>query len=130
MKTCLIILLFLFTYLPDYAQKKPVRAQSGDLYGFNDGYGDKANNLIPFIYEDAGYFTDYNKLAPVKIKGKWGFIDAEGKTVIPFKFDGPGYFMGNYAAIKIGEKWGLIDLKGEMNYCLRGKSLSKSPPIQ
>ncbi len=45
---------------------------------------------------------------------KWGFIDIEGKTLIPFKFDkiGSGGFSQNYCAVKVDEKWGYIDKKG------------------
>ena len=36
-------------------------------------------------YEDAGPFSE--GLAPVKKGGKWGYIDEDGKTVIPFQYD-------------------------------------------
>lgn len=36
-------------------------------------------------YEDAGQFSD--GLAAVKKNGKWGYIDEEGKVVIPFQYE-------------------------------------------
>ena len=41
--------------------------------------------LIAPKYENAGTFND--GLAPVKQNGKWGYIDTDGKTVIPFQYD-------------------------------------------
>lgn len=41
--------------------------------------------LIAPKYEDAGRFSD--GLAAVKQGGKWGYINEDGKTVIPFQFD-------------------------------------------
>ena len=41
--------------------------------------------IIDPQYEDAGSFSQ--DLAAVKKDGKWGYIDMEGNTVIPFQFD-------------------------------------------
>ena len=48
-------------------------------------------------YEDAGTFN--NGLAPVKQNGKWGYIDTEGKTVIPFQYDIAGLFSEGFALV-------------------------------
>jgi hypothetical protein len=51
-----------------------------------------------------------------KQNGKWGFIDENGKTLIPFQYDRVGSdsyaFSQNYCAVQVGEKWGFIDKKG------------------
>ena len=39
----------------------------------------------PVIYDDAGSFAD--NIIPVKLNGKWGYVDPNGKTVIPFSYD-------------------------------------------
>ena len=41
--------------------------------------------LTDFIYEDAGSFCD--GLIAVKKDGKWGYLNAEGKEVIPIEYD-------------------------------------------
>ena len=41
--------------------------------------------IIDPQYEDADSFSQ--DLAAVKKNGKWGYIDTEGNTVIPFQFD-------------------------------------------
>jgi hypothetical protein len=44
-----------------------------------------AVQVVPFRYEDAREFSD--GVAAVKLKGKWGYIDASGRVAIPLSFD-------------------------------------------
>src|SRR6266704_2133700 len=46
-------------------------------------------------------------------KGKWGFIDKTGKTVIALKFDWAGNFSEGLAPVQLGKKWGFINKTGE-----------------
>lgn len=55
------------------------------------------SDFIAPKYEDAGTFN--NGLAPVKQNGKWGYIDTEGKTVIPFQYDIAGLFSEGFALV-------------------------------
>ena len=48
-------------------------------------------------YEAAGQFSD--GLAPVKQNGKWGYINTDGETVIPFQYDIAGLFNEGYAIV-------------------------------
>ena len=41
--------------------------------------------ITDFIYEDAGRY--HEGIIPVKKDGKWGYVDANGETVIPFAYD-------------------------------------------
>lgn len=69
----------------------PVFAQDADMslipyrQGNNWGYAD-ANKILTIKaeYEEAGLF--YEGFAAVKKGGKYGYIDKNGKVVIPFKF--------------------------------------------
>jgi hypothetical protein len=49
---------------------------------------------------------------------KWGYIDYNGKVVIPFKYDDAMQFSDGLAAVKITDKnsakWGFIDKKGKV----------------
>jgi hypothetical protein len=47
-------------------------------------------------------------LAPVKIGGKWGFINKKGKIVINPQFDFALPFFGGLAPIEIDGRWGFI----------------------
>ncbi len=46
------------------------------------------------IYEDAGAFSD--GVISVKLNGKWGYIDQNGSTVLPFEFDACWNSNGTY----------------------------------
>jgi hypothetical protein len=52
-------------------------------------------------------------LAAVAVDGKWGYIDASGKEVIPLRFDEVQYFTAKgLAAVRTDKKWGYIDANG------------------
>ncbi len=67
-----------------------------------------------FAFSGKGGYNDKGYIA-AKEGTKWGFIDATGKTIIPFKFDkiSSMSFNQDYCAVMIGDKWGYIDRKGE-----------------
>ncbi|PGH37815.1 MAG: hypothetical protein CRN43_18915, partial [Candidatus Nephrothrix sp. EaCA] len=48
-------------------------------------------------------------LAPVKIDGKWGYINKAGKIVIKPQFEDARWFQEGLARIKLGGRWGYID---------------------
>jgi hypothetical protein len=52
-------------------------------------------------------------LAAVNSNGKWGYIDATGKFVIPAQFDDAENFSEGLAAVKQGQKYGYIDPAGK-----------------
>ncbi|HYD22269.1 MAG TPA: WG repeat-containing protein, partial [Flavipsychrobacter sp.] len=48
----------------------------------------------------------------VNLSGKYGYIDKEGKEIIPFQFDYAGEFKGGVAKVRKNGKLGFIDLSG------------------
>ncbi|WP_073348060.1 WG repeat-containing protein [Bacteroides congonensis] len=46
-------------------------------------------------------------------KGKWGYVDLDGKKVIDYKFKEAYPFIDGKAKVKKGEKWGYIDARGK-----------------
>ena len=80
----LILALFLACTLPVFAQEPDMTIipyRKGDLWGYSTT--DK-NIFIKPEYEEANLF--YEGYAVVKKGGKYGYINKEGKVVIPFKF--------------------------------------------
>ena len=78
------------------------------------------------VYEDAGCFYDQN-LAPVKLNGKWGYINLQGELVTDTVYE-PVYGMdyannyalryaspllNGYAAVCRDGKWGVLDSTGK-----------------
>ncbi len=51
-------------------------------------------------------------MAAVKLDGKWGYIDTEGRVIVEPKYDGANSFSEGLAAVQSGGKWGYIDKTG------------------
>ncbi len=64
---------------------------------------------ISYDYHDALYFED--GYAPVKLYGKWGFINEQGKEVTDFIFDDVSPVYQGRAYVKKGDTWGILNLK-------------------
>ena len=62
-------------------------------------------------------------LAAVQFQDKWGYIDKNGMSVIPFTYDQAMSFSEGLAAIKENDKWGFIDPKGAIVVSAQYKSV-------
>ena len=51
-------------------------------------------------------------LKPVLLNGKWGFVDKDGREVIPLKYDFAGDFSEGLARVELNEKYGFVDKDG------------------
>lgn len=71
---------------------------------------DKAELLIPFIYDEAHNFNE--GLAAVRTNNKWGFIDTDGKMVIAPSYDEAYDFSESRAVVRQGEIYIVIDKHG------------------
>lgn len=63
-------------------------------------------------WDGVGLFGD--GLAPVKLGGKWGFIDETGKMVIPPTWDEALSFADGLAPVQKDGQWGYIDKTGKI----------------
>ena len=55
----------------------------------------------------------FNILSPEK-SGPWGFVDRNGKLVIPATWDWAANFSEGLASVKLSGKWGCIDRSGKL----------------
>ena len=78
-------------------------------YGFID---EKGVFKIPLMY-DAASFISTEGLFVVKLNNKWGYVNVENKTVIPFEFDDADNFINGLANVSKKGLYGLINKKGE-----------------
>lgn len=72
----------------------------------------KAVELIAPKYESIAFFSE--DLARVYKDGKFGYIDLNGKLVIPLKYTSANDFKDGYAQVSIDGKFGYIDKKGKV----------------
>jgi uncharacterized caspase-like protein len=56
---------------------------------------------------------DFGDLIPVKVNGKWGYMNLEGKIVIPANYDEALSFQDGLAFVYIGTRAGYIDPTGK-----------------
>ncbi len=85
-------------------------------YGFLDKTGEiavgKTKNKHIGKFDDADDFSE--GLAPVKIDGKWGYVNEEEKMVIKRQFKEAKSFSEGLASATVdGENWGFIDKTGK-----------------
>ena len=67
----------------------------------------KGTYLLDPIYEDIDYFSDGR--ARVKYDNRIGYINAQFKFIIPFKYENGGNFYNKLTAVCYKNKWGIID---------------------
>jgi hypothetical protein len=74
------------------------------------GYLHKASGkyLWPGRFQDASTFSQ--GFAPVKIDGKWGYIDRAGRIIVEPVYDAAFPFRGRYAVIREGQRRGFLRL--------------------
>lgn len=56
---------------------------------------------------------DFKELLPARIKGKFGYINREGQTVISAQFDRALGFCEGLTRVAVGDKHGYINTAGE-----------------
>lgn len=71
----------------------------------------KGASVVPPIYNDVDID---GSIYLVKKGSKWGWIDKEGKELVPIRFADAYPFNGNkFAAARLGDKWGYINVYGK-----------------
>ncbi len=85
-----------------------IMIERDNLWGWCDHTGKET--IVP-QYETIRPFGSAS-VAPVKIKGKWAYIDRNGEIAIKRQFTDAYPFVDGYAAVKAGSLWGFINEKG------------------
>ncbi|MCG8561286.1 MAG: WG repeat-containing protein [Hyphomicrobiales bacterium] len=69
---------------------------------------------VPYLLDRGPHRLPCDRPSPVKYKGKWGYIDAEGRLLAdPPSFDNVHGFVGEHGVVQIGGKWGIINTQGK-----------------
>ena len=117
------LVLFFLAISQSYAQDKrtsdavplPYCDGSFDLCGYMDAAQWKADKtrktVFPLTFQMAKKFNE--DLAPVRIDGKWGYINRDFQVVIEPKFDLAGRFDNGIAQVLVNRKAGIIGQDGQ-----------------
>ena len=54
------------------------------------------------------------RLYPVRLNGKFGYMDRSGKVAIQPQFDQASPFVDGYGAVRLGKSWGYVDSQGRL----------------
>lgn len=84
----------------------PIKAPDG-LWG----YKQYNSIIIKPKYQQAGPFTE--GLAAVKLGGKYGYIEKDGRCIIPYKYEAAGVFAEGLARVRMNGRYGFIDNTGK-----------------
>ena len=97
------------------------------LWGYVDSLG---NNIIPCLYRSVNYYdngvmddwgeygspdeaNDFHEGLVMVMRNRMaGFLNKQGKTVIPFVYKRAKDFSEGFAAVKTTQKWGFVDKEG------------------
>lgn len=92
-----------------------IKYGAGDYVPFKSpdglwGYKQYNSVVIKPRFQKAGPFVE--GLAPVKMGGKYGYVDKDGKCVVPYRYESAGVFSEGLARVAINGKYGYIDHNG------------------
>jgi hypothetical protein len=105
-------------FIKDFPDNRNVPDAWRRLYRtfMNDGYNSSKFEAFMRRYPDYPYGNEIKNdealskliLLPVEIDGKWGYIDDNGKLIIPATYSEAGYFNDDLAAVQKDGKYGYI----------------------
>ena len=62
-----------------------------------------------------GLLSFYCGRGLIKSKGRWGYLNTQGKIAIPLVYDEGSVFDDGYATVRKGSRWYIIDINGNEN---------------
>ena len=69
---------------------------------------DKKGHIIAYsTYDEVHQFQE--GLSPIKVNGKWGFINEQNKVVVKPQYQYVRWYSQGFAAVQINNKWGFIN---------------------
>lgn len=83
---------------------------------YNSDFSILRDNIDALQKCNRNYFN--NGICAYKQNGKWGFVNKNFETVVPFNFDNIHYdgFKNGYCAVEVDSKWGFINPDGSYKF--------------
>lgn len=70
--------------------------------------------MIPFKYDCIWSFNEHG-FCQVRVSGKYGLVDKQGKEIVPVLYDHIYNFQNGFATMKDSHgRWGVIDCHGDI----------------
>lgn len=85
-------------------------------------YNASMQPLTPPVYTWNGGISDGR--IPVQRDGKYGFLDAQGREVIPCLYDEVSIFSSQRAKVRLGDRFGIVDTNGRIVLPIQYEDLS------
>ncbi len=98
-----------------------IKIKYKDGLGFCDLEG---RIMISTQYEETGIFK--NGICPIKLRGRWGYIDKEEKIIVQPYYKTPAVLYGNAGIIQENNLYHLINNKGKLTLEYPLKSVSRT----
>lgn len=70
--------------------------------------------ILAIVTLETGYTQTIPDLIPYRKGEKWGFVDKDKETIIPFQYDRAAPFSHGLATVRLGDKEGYIDKTGKL----------------
>ncbi len=134
MKLTRLLQLCFFSILLFACQEDSTNLPPSEADYFNDYEPDAmkwglvdANNhiIVDNVYDDL-LDPINDQLIAANLKGKWGFINKDGKTIIPFSYKTVKNFSDNYAFVQLFDNsWKLINQSDKVIHEVKGQSFTQ-----
>lgn len=101
-----------YRYVHDFSKEGYAKVKLGDLYGIIDSTG---REVIKPIYSDIDRISGGQGQMKVRIVGKVGVIDRNGKMILPVEYNiGDIRDIDGRLIVKHNEKYGILDFNGKV----------------
>lgn len=74
----------------------------------------RGKEVLPCIYKSLKEYKYSEGPVPVTIDNKWGYVNSDGKLIIPYEFDDASPFTSELAIVKKNGKEGMINKTGQL----------------
>lgn len=106
-------LLFLEWSNRNYSNKSNAEEKQGNkVENKYDFVGDLKNGFARVNLGGEWHFSDGVNRQKWFTGGKWGFIDKEGREIVPCQYDDVHDFREGFASVELDGKWGFVDKDG------------------
>lgn len=86
------------TFLAMAEDLQEIQQETLHVSQYQAGYFEYKEIISP-QYQDGGMFSVNDGLAPVKLNGKWGYINTDNQVIVPFNYDFAAIFNEGHAIV-------------------------------